>query len=158
MYKDLHRIEDALLPYLFEDAALSHIAQDANVAQYYEKALGILKETIEKCFIDLSITDRVKLHRRLYRIAKKISDYFVKNKFTTRKMFLTISQWNLKLIADGRLFVEDKSSYETFLSDLDTIIVEHGYGEIEDFEKIDASAISHVPKIHKIAQQQGYFL
>ena len=158
MYKDLHRIEDALLPYLFEDAALSHIAQDANVSQYYEKALGILKEAIEKCFIDLSSADKVKLHRRLYRIAKKISDYFVKNKFSTRKMFLTILQWNLKVILEGKLFIEDGSPYETFLGELDTIIVEHGYGEIEDFEKIDASAISHVPKIHKIAQQNGYFL
>lgn len=158
MYKDKHRIEDALLPFLFRDAALSHMSYDDDVAQYYQKALEILDETCAACFIGLSIPDKVKLNRRLVRAASKIVDYLVANKFTTRKMFLTLSEWNRCLLEGNAYAIPEDSRFYEFLLDLHEIILKHGYGEIEDFEKIDSSAMNHVPKVHSIAQEYGYFV
>lgn len=157
MYKDLHRIEDAILPFLFRDAALTHINQDIEVAKYYQRAIEILDKTVEACFVGLSQERKTKLSRRLMKVVKKIVDYLVDNKFTTRKMFLALSEWNRCLLEGDAYAVPEDSEYYEFLLDLHAIILTHGYGEMADFDKIDASAINHVNKLHELTQQCGYF-
>ncbi len=158
MYKDLHRIEDALLPCLFRHASVCHIEECPEVADYYKDALEILDETIQRCFSGLTVKHNIALIRRLSRAIHKVNEYFVKNKFTTRKMFLTLSEW-IKALLEGEAITYDETDrIWIYLHDLGEIIINHGYGEIENFAKIDESAINHVPKVHAIAQQQGYYL
>lgn len=158
MYKDLHRIEDALLPCLFHWASKCHIDECPEVAEYYEKALHILDETIERCFVGLPLKKKESLIRRLNRARYIINEYFVGNKFHVRKMFLTLAEWARVLIEANAIEYPDDSRFWEYLEDLGEIIIKNGYGEIENFDKIDASAIDHVPKVHKIAQKEGYFL
>lgn len=158
MYKDIQRIEDALLPALLEGIAWSHIRKEPSCKPYYEQMLTILKETIDKCFEGLTIDKRIRLYRRLDRIVNKTSRYFVRHKFDTRKAFLSLSEWITALLKANAIVIDPKSKYWGLLEDMGEIIQKNGYGEIENFEKIDASAIDHVPKLHKLVQQEGYFI
>lgn len=157
MYKDLHRIEDALIPSLLENIALSHIRQDPESFDKYSEMLEILKNTITNCFKDLHLDKRLKLYRRLDRIVIKITGYFVANDFNTRKAFLALSEWTRAVLESQAIVINPKSDYWQLLEDMGEVIKTNGYGEIPDFAKIDESAINHVPFIHKIAQEEGYF-
>lgn len=158
MYKDIHRIEDALIPALLECTAHAHIRKDPECKPHYETMLDILQLTIGKCFDGLCREKRIPLYRRLDRIANKINHYFVNNDFNTRKSFLCLSEWVRALLDAGAIIIDQKSKYWVVLEDMGEIIMVNGYGEIPDFDKIDASAIKHVPALHKIAQDEGYFL
>lgn len=158
MYKDIHRIEDCLIPALLEGVAYSHIKKDPECAPKYDQMIEILERTIKICFNDLPIDKRIRIYRRLDRIVKKISNYFIKNDFNTRKAFLALSEWARALLETGATIIDPASEYWTLLDDMGEVIMVNGYGEIPDFAKIDASAINHVETIHKLAQEEGYYL
>lgn len=158
MYKDIHRIEDCLIPVLLENIVLSHIRKEPECAIKYDKMLEILHVTIGNCFNGLCQQKRLQLYRRLDRIVIKISKYFVANDFNTRKAFLSLSEWARALLESGAIIVDPKSKYWMLLEDMGEFILTNGYGKILDFDKIDASAINHVPAIHKLAREEGYFI
>ena len=152
MYTDKQRIEDSIIPGLLLGVMYSHVEKDSAAKEAYKDAIKVLHKTIDKYLGH----NKMKLGRRLDRAINKISTYFVKEKFTTRKSILAVSEWNRALLAVDAVVVED-DEYKSLLQDIDRIIMKNGYGEIENFEKIDASAINHVPKMHKLAQNNGYF-
>lgn len=157
MYKDIHRIEDSIIPALLEGIIFSHIKHEPNVKESYEIAIGIVADTINQCYNGIYCDKRVKLLNRMNRIVNKLNRYLVKEKFDTRKAFLTISAWAAALIEAQALIVEPGSKIYKLLQDMGEVI-QTGYTEIENFEKIDASAINHVESLHKLAQEEGYFL
>lgn len=157
-YTDKQRIEDCLIPALFEGIAHSHIRQEPECKESYQQMLDILKEIIDNYFKGLPSEKATKLARRLDRITNKINRYFIKEYFNTRKSFLALSEWARALLEAGALVIDPNSQYWTLLEDMGEVILVNGYGEIPDFEKIDASAINHVPIIHQLAQEEGYFI
>ncbi|WP_323162296.1 hypothetical protein, partial [Pseudomonas fluorescens] len=62
----------------------------------FEGAAEILRD-----FVKQRIHNNPSLHRRLMRIAQKISNYFVDNNFTTLKSLLTLTAWNSALLDAG---------------------------------------------------------
>lgn len=158
MYKDIHRIEDCIIPALFEGVAFSHIRKDPECAPRYDQMLSILKQTIENCFHDLCREKRLRLYRRLDRVITKIIAYFIKNDFNTRKAFLALAEWTRALLESHAIIIDPKSDYWTMLEDMGEVIIVNGYGEIPNFAKIDESAINHVTSLHELAQSEGYFL
>ncbi len=157
MYTDKQRVEDCIIPALFQGIAYSHIRSDASAKPSYSMMFEILNETINGFFAGITREKRIQLSRRLDRIVNKISRYLVKEKFDSRKSFLATSEWARALLESGALYIDKESRYWELLEDMGEVIQVKGYGEIPDFEKIDASAINHVPNIHKIAQEEGYF-
>jgi len=158
MYKDIHRVEDGLIPALFTQLAFLHIEAAPNDAASYETMLDMCKKCICRTAADLPKDRQVKIYKRLDRIVTKILNYFIKNKFDTRKMFLAVSEWARALNEAGAIIIAEDSELHILLTDMHEIILEKGYGAIENFDKIDISAINHVPKLHKLAQAEGYYL
>lgn len=157
MITDRSRVEDGIIPMLLRGIALSHIDADPSVEGSYKNMLITLEDYVAECFKGLTAEKRLSLYRRLDRIVHKLSKYFVEQDFTTRKAFLTVSEWVRALLEAGALTINPKSRYFALLNEIGEMI-NKGYGEIEDFDKIDASAINHVPKLHSITQKEGYFL
>lgn len=156
MYKDKQRIENALIPALLEGIAISHIKADGEVKHEYKEMLVITKDAFAECFKDLPQEKRLRLYRRINKIYNKIIIYIRKEKFDTRKMFLAVTEW-VKLLLDYELLViADNTPFAELLKDLEHIISK-GHETVEDFDKINNSAINHVLKLHEIANQEGYF-
>lgn len=156
MLTDRQRIENALIPALLEGVAICHIKADGEVKEQYKQMLDITKEAFADCFKDLPIEKRMQLYRRIDRIYNKIILYIRKEKFDTRKMFLMITEW-VKLLLDYELLIiPDSTPFAELLKDLDDI-VSRGHEAVDNFDKINASAINHVLSIHEIANKEGYF-
>ncbi len=157
MYSDRKRIQDALIPSLLEGIAICHIKADGEVKEQYKQMLEITQRAFADCFEGLPKEKKLQLYRRIDRVYNKIILYIRKERFDTRKMFLTVTEW-IKLLLDYELLIiEDNTPFAELLKDLDYIISK-GHETVEDFDKINASAINHVLKIHKIAVKEGYFV
>jgi len=148
MITDRQRIEHALIPALFESYFLPLYKLEK---PKHQKTMDILSNEYRKY-----LNSDARLFRRMDRIANKIIRYTVTNKFDSRKAFLTVSSW-LGALLEAEALIIDGSDYVSWLEELGEII-RSGYKVIDGFEKIDASAIKHVPKLHAIAQSEGYFI
>lgn len=151
MLTDRQRIEDAIIPALFRGLIYSHVRQSPEVAKTYDLALEVLQETIRN-----ALSRNYKLLRRLDRICGKINKYFVQNAFNTQKGFLCVSAWLVALDKAGAITIHTPRFYQ-LLEDMGEII-QRGYKEIAGLDKVDASAMKHVNKLHQIAQAEGYFV
>lgn len=156
-YKDIHRVEDGIIPALLSQIALHHLSDPRVGYEAYETLLKVSKEVIDNTVKDLHHDKKHRIFKRLNRVTYNIVKYMVDQKFTTRKMFLTVTAWNESLQNAKAVYIEPDSNYDKILKWLDEIIL-GGYKTVENFDKVDASAINHVPKIHKLAQKEGYFL
>lgn len=145
---DRQRIEHALIPALLESYLLAFHKRTGK----FTEALSILDMEFRN-----NLNNNPKLFRRCNRLANSIIKYTAKNKFDARKAILMVTEWLRALIEAGFIRLEEGTSYWNLLEEIGEII-QAGYEEIENFERIDASAINHVPKIHKIAQEQGYYV
>lgn len=148
MLTDRERIEYSLIPALLE----SYIKPLNKISGQFNSALQILESEYKK-----SLKHDYKLYRRMDRIANKIIRYTVSQKFDSRKAILCVIAWLVALCDAEALILEKDSKYWDLLQEIGEII-QVGYDSVPDFEKIDASAIKHVPAIHAIAQREGYFL
>lgn len=145
MLTDRQRIEYALIPALLESYILPLHKKEGK----HQEILDILQNEYR------SYANTASLLRRMNRMANKIIRYTVANKFDSRKAILAITSWLAALIEAGALEINE-GDYADLLEEIGDII-SVGYQELEDFDKIDASAINHVPKIHELAQEEGYF-
>lgn len=154
-YKDVWKIEDALLPSLFQYLIMIHLQRSPEYDKDYQVPMEVLEARIAEAFFGVSKEKETKLRNRTARIAKKVTEYFIKNKFDSRKGFLTLTAWIEALEKAGAVIIE--GDFKELINDMNDII-RKGYKEIENFEKIDLSAINHVEKIHKLVQEEGYFV
>lgn len=154
MYKDIHRVQDALMPTLFQYLVLMHIRHKPEHEEDYRDPMEVLDNKIREAFLGLTRESERKVRNRLARIAKKITEYFIREKFDSRKGFLTLMAWVDALERAGGVIVEGE--FRELVDDMKTII-QKGYETIENFDKIDMSAINHVEAIHKLTQGEGYF-
>jgi len=152
MYTDRQRIEDCIIPASFYGVLQSHVKNGIGDPEEYKQKLAMLRRVVEK-----AIGNNQKLVRRLDRMMAKLNKHFVKHKFTTRKVVLAISEWNRILLDSGAIDDNLNPEYYDFLKYIKDTIIKEGYGTIENFEKIDASALKHVPILHQIAEKEGYF-
>lgn len=153
MRNDKRVIEDCLIAAMLRSLIAEHCRKDPDTERSYSEAISVLDHWVSQF---ISGRDK-QLQRRLSRIVYKISSYFVQNKFTTRKAFLCISEWCRALMEQDAFIVQPGSLFWGLLEDIGTVI-QCGYEQIEDFDKIDASALKHVNAIHKIAEEEGYFV
>lgn len=153
-YPDTARIEDALIPSLLRYFLFMHIYYDPSLESEFQSKIKILEEEIDRAFAGLSSEKRQKIDKRLVRICRKIEDYVKKEKFDARKCLLTFTAWAQSLENNGGILPGE--SFKSLLNALHEIILQ-GYEEIENFQKIDLSAINHVEAIHKLVQNEGYF-
>jgi len=159
MYKsDKRRIEEAIIPYLFIDTMLCHIKQDGTMSEEYRLKIETLQLELNRQVDDLSACRRAKIIKRLHRTLDVLQTYFVGNNFNTRKAFLVLTEWARALSTADWIIIAPGSDYEGVINDFITVINDDGYGKIPDFDKIDQSAVKHIPKVHELAQQQGYYI
>ncbi len=144
---DRQRVEYSLIPALLE----SYIHPLNKISGEFNSVMQTLNLEYRKY-----LKHDPKIYRRMDRIANKIIKYTRQQKFDSRKAVLTIVAWLVALCEADALILEE-GAYWDLLQELGEII-QIGYNSIPDFEKIDSSAINHVPTIHKLAQQEGYFL
>lgn len=150
-YKDSDRIQDALIPALFRGYLWFITEKDEEIEKELKPKIDILNAEINKAFEG---GNKEKLNRRLNRICHKINDYIKREKFDSRKCFLTLFGWASAVYDAGGVVIE--GDYWNIMLGMKEIIDE-GYEKIEDFDKIDGSALKHVQKLHKLIQEEGYF-
>ena len=152
---DRTRIENAIIPMMIYNMINNIVDQEPTQRKFYEQAMHITKETTNQYLADVDKKHELKRHRRLERAASKIYDYFTKNKFDTRKGLLVLTMWAFALAEQDALDLY-AVEYVELLNELDATFAV-GFKEVGNFDKIHASAIKQVPKIHNIVQQEGYF-
>lgn len=142
---DRQRVEYALIPALLE-SYIKPLIGDNEI----DSCVALLKE-VQKAYIP-----NIKLARRVDRIANKIIAYTISEKFDSRKAVVTIAQWLPVLGLDIH--------FDEYWNLLDEIGKTIRYGldnsddkELEGLDKVYASAGKQVLKIHKLAQEEGYF-
>lgn len=150
---DKQLIEDAIIPALLATLLKMHFNNTNN--QEINEALQICQEEVEKSFSTRDPKRRARLYSRIDRFVRKVGSYMCKNKFCTRKYLLAVTGWATSLVEAGGIIISD-DIYQV----LDTLgdVIKQGYETIEDFDKIDASALNHVSLLHKLAQDEGYFI
>ena len=147
MMRDIHCVEYSLIPALLE----SYMHPLNKISGEFQPAMDTLSLEYRKY-----LKQDPKLYRRMDRIANKIIRYTTKEKFDARKSILMVLAW-LVALCDAEALILQKGKYWDLLQELgETIKI--GYDTNPDFEKIDASAINHVAAVHKLAQEEGYFL
>lgn len=150
-YKDSDRIQDAIIPALFRGYLWFLIEESPDIEEDLRPKVDIFNAEINKAFKG---ADKSKLNRRLNRVCHKVNDYIKREKFDSRKCFLAIFGWASAVYDAGGVII--KGDYWEIMLGLKEI-VDEGYEKIQDFEKIDGSALKHVEKIHRIIQNEGYF-
>lgn len=168
-YKDSDRVKDALMPTLFKCLITMYLSHNPEIADDLEPKIKILNTEIEIAFTGLSMKRQMQLERRVIRTCKRIDIYFKKEQFDSRKCFLTLMGWIESLIRESRKLrqlpenkgnkieiIKISHNFRLLLKSMYRIIIQ-GYAEIENFEKIDLSAINHITALHNIAQEDGYF-
>ena len=151
---DKERIENAIIPMMLFNM-VDMLTQDRpDQKDVYAEARETLGETVNQ-YLDIKPEKKKKaLQRRLERVSNKLYNYYVANKFDTRKGFIVLTAWAFALAEqDALTFLDEK--YLQLLQELDDQLSK-GYEHLNNFEKIHSSAIKHVPRIHALAQQEGY--
>jgi hypothetical protein len=161
VYKDIHRIEDALIPQLMCGAFNTFIEDseqkgDKRSVQEFQEALRICREEVRYSFVGLDIKNQRKLLNRFSKIYDKIEEYTRRQEFGARKLLLVMTKWADALLeADGyvlkRLEFYDllQASYDAFNDRRENTT---------DFDEQNKSANKQMQKIHKLAQDNEYFL
>ena len=148
MYKkDLHRIEDSIIPFILEGLLLSQIKQAPEFKEPYEKPLNILRKAYQ---VDLNTP---KLLKRAERIEKKLLKYWNENGYVIRKSIMQLSYLVAQLKKEDALILD--CNVEKLFKEINDII-KNAYNDA-DILKQDKSAIKHVPKALKILQNEGLF-
>ena len=156
MYNDVHRIQDALIPAMLEGVCYIMITNHPEHKNAYKGLQDTCLEYISECFAGLERQKRLKLHKRLNRIVKKIGQYAVKQNISCRKMMLITVGWADALLKAEGIYIPPDSKMFKELEELNNEIIT-AYDELDGIKKADKSALKHVPKIHKLAQAEGYF-
>lgn len=152
---DKERVENAIIPTALLNMIMLLLEDKPEQIKEYEKARQTLTATIGQ-YTNIAPEKKKKaLQRRLQRLSEKMYNYYVKNKFDTRKGFIVLTTWAYALAdQDALTFIDEK--YVQLLQELDEQLSK-GYEHLPNFDKIRDSALKHVPKVHAIAQSQGYF-
>lgn len=156
MYTDKDRIQDAIIPALIEGVCSAVIKEKPEWESIYAGLYGNCKSFIAQCFYGLERKKQLQLDRRLARIVNKVVTYAQQNKINCRKMILITTEWARSLIEQDAIIIPPESNMWMELDALTKEITE-AYDEIEGFDKIDASALKHVSKIHALTLEEGYF-
>lgn len=148
MYKkDLHRIEDSIIPFILEGLLMSQIKQAPEFKDSYTKALSILRKSYED---DLNTT---KLLKRAERIEKKLLKHWCKNDTIIRKSIMILS--HLAGSLDEQHAISLKPEIKNLFQEINQIITS-AYDD-ENILKQDQSAAKQTPKILAILQDEGLF-
>lgn len=149
MYKkDLHRIEDSIIPFILEGLLISQIKQDPSFQEPYKQALHILRKSYA---IDLNTP---KLLKRAARIEKKVLKYWNKNDYIIRKSIMVLS-YLIAALDEQDAFCLD-TEVRVLFEEINTII-KTAYQKDENILKQDKSAAKQVPKILAILQGEGLY-
>jgi len=145
--KDLHRIEDSIIPFILEGLLFAQIKQRPQNEKLYADALNILR----KGYIQ-DLNSR-QLLRRAERIEKKVVKYWSDNDYIIRKSIMVLSYLAAALNASEALILQPET--QQLFKEINEIITD-AYGD-EDILKQDKSAAKQMPKILDILQAEGLY-
>ena len=151
---DKERIENAIIPMMLLNLVGLFTSNNPKEKDNYAEARVTLRNAVEG-YMDVKPEKKKRaLQRRLERVTGKLYDYYIANKFETRKGFIVLTAWAYALDAqDALTFLDEK--YLQLLQELDEQLSK-GYGLLDNFDKIHRSAVKHVPKLHALTQEMGY--
>lgn len=148
MYKsDKQRIEDAIIPYLFGSLIQAHVAANPKVKKHFAQKLWLLRRGVNVN------ANTEKLNNRLFRLNRKISNHFHKNKCEIRKAYMILS-YIANSLMEQRAVVLGKGAKKVIRS-MDKEIAA-GCVDI-DVRRQDESAAKQAPKVMKLILDEGYF-
>lgn len=148
MYKkDLHRIEDAIIPFILESLMLSHIRELPERENGYKEALKLLSVDIAENL------NTQKLLKRASKIENKVLKYWQDNGQEIRKAYMVMSY--LSSLLDEHEVVALSAGTKEVLLDINNII-RKAYKD-EGIVKQDLSAEKQMPKVLRILQKEGLF-
>lgn len=154
MTTDIERIEDAIIPALLSCLLRTHIKINKQDKMLIE-ALRLCENSVHMSFYKRDPKNKVKLYKNLDKFVEKVGIYVCKEKFCTRKFLLAITGWANSLMEANSVIISEQTYI--VLEALAKVINE-GYETIENFDKIDNSALNHITNLHKLAQKEGYFI
>lgn len=154
-YRNAKRtIEDALISELYLEVIRQWEGKYTN-SDSFKKARELLDQDVKSlCGLDNKVVKRLKKE------AGNVFDYFVDNKFDTRKCFLTIA--NIGAALNDNELVELPNGVIEIIQDTNSI-VEKAYEDPdaelsqEDIAKIYRSCEKHATKIIAKLQKDGYY-
>lgn len=148
MYKkDLHRIEDSIIPLILEGLLMSQIKQAPEFEKAYQRALTILRNSYVE---DLNTPQLLK---RAERIERKLLKFWNENDYIIRKSIMVLSYLAAALEKQNAFSL--KPEIKTLFQEINTIITD-AYND-ENVLKQDQSAAKQVPKALSILQKEGLF-
>lgn len=162
-YSDSERAKDALLPMLFRCLITMYLSHNPDLEDDLTPKIEILNAEIERAF--RGHKKKAQLERRVVRTCKRMDTYFKREDFDSRKCYLTLMGWVESLVREERRLriempgikvVKIGHDFRLLLKAMYRIILQ-GYKQIDNFDKIDGSALNHVNELHKIAVEDGYF-
>jgi len=152
---DKERIENAIIPMMLLNMVNQFTGNNPQEKDNYATARETLVKTVDG-YINIKPEKKKRaLQKRLERITRKLYNYYVDNKFETRKGFIVLTTWAYALAEQDALTILDEK-YLNLLQELDDQLSK-GYELLDNYEKIHNSALKHVPKLHQIVQNEGYF-
>ncbi len=147
MYKsDRQRIESVIFSALFLELMLTHCIK-GNTPEAFNYTYTLLTPGIEEAL------DRNRLSNRLTELRELILGYFYRNKFSTRKCFMTLSFMAATLHDSGVRTWEE--GLQTFVRDMDKSYAK-ARTDIQ-IRNADNSAIRHSNKVLSVFHKEGYF-
>lgn len=153
--KDREIVENAIIPAMLIKMINLLTRDRPDQVEAYQGAKDTLIGELDRLCKRPIVKEEVKLLRRLNRLVDKVYQYYVDNKFDTRKGFIMLTAWAFILDEKDALTFTNPD-YVAVLQDLDET-VGRGKESIKDFDKIHGSAIKHITRVHELVRAEGYF-
>ncbi len=149
-------IEQAIFPAMFLHVFNTNVKCRPESVSDYKESIALTEQYLGEVLLS---SDRGKLEsrsRHLHKLNKSMFNYFADNKFDTRKILICCVDVILFLLANDLLEVPEDSSFYIILCDMQQLL-ECGCDEVEDFDKIEKSALKKSSKVLEELQKHGYF-
>lgn len=139
-----------LIRYLIE-CQLDGTEHDEESSEVYAALMEASGEYLSK----LDHKSRIVIARRMKRLMMSIYKWFKKNNFDSRKALIMSLDWVIALNDAGYITIDN----EGFIHAIEKLhrIFDEGNSNVENWDKIERSAIKSGSKFHEFVQKQGYY-
>ena len=150
------KVATSIVPFLLKDVINKEIELDPELKLGLNEALQVIKRQNVICFEGINNPNVEEiLKNRIEKVLTVLVNYMDKNKFCINKRYYACCLLGLALENQGAVeFTEEIN--DLFRCTKEALETAENTAK-EDFDKICKSGAKHMPKLLKLAQQEGYF-
>jgi len=156
MYKDIHRLQDALIPALLEKTCLVIIRAEPKYTKTYIRLVELCHDFVDSCFSGLPKSYKKRLYQELSNKVSVVDKYAYTNNLCCYVMLHILIKWCFALMDAGGVVVPEKTELFAELVDLKKEIENERVGG-EPLE-VEYLAAEHGTKINKLLRLKGCFV